>query len=799
MPIALHMKRYELHVRLDFVNKLLATMEATVIYEEDTTLFSRVLRLGTKLKHFFVRESRDSGVSTRISNPLTWEQLSDLVTVRNMLLCLPSFSAFTSLIFAVVVSVPFYGSLGVNSDLLMMFVALSRAFESVLDPFVAQWYESVVPNDSVEWTLRIRACLLGAAVSGAMMGLHMSPPTSLTTSAALTAWFAWTYLALFTSLTFVLLPVSSMTYRAFPYDGSKGQYKRTAVVVVCELLQNTGLALTFMLYGYSSAAKEADTESRGIYASCYSDSGMGRSCLALPDTGKYVTYQIFDAKKWASEDDYGCKYTSSGALIEDPQTLYTPGNCLASLATTYNSACLEQYCACVGQCTNLANLDARRGYMSGAGWLLGSTLVASVTALVLYTHGWKVLFTRVSPSAATASPSATQPLEPIVPKLVNLFRNKVVRSFLAPWLLDSLVYMMVLGTITYYIRAVIKPEYALTPEGCNAATPIFGTTSAMWRCQSTAVTSLLLALIALTALLSTLVWCKFSQLVGVVRAWQVGSLFSALCILALVFSAHHGQTSKAVGLGMLIGVGFGSRFLSELVLIEVIHYYEFISGYQYQHTFAMFKAQFLKMAVVLMQLLPVAVFYEVDFDPNPAQYKKAPADVGAESSGAQVITIAIPCVLCVLSFLAKMQFRLVDDEQFDLTAEGIKLLYQRSGPTTGTTGSDMASSAAAGSESPITAKVRKSGRSSKTDKEQAAQAIAEAPTVFATDPTSGIHYPAALLSHDELVTAQLFSHFPDTQDTIDYHSCAQSQSPYIGKAPLLIFRSCVRSIMTDIK
>jgi hypothetical protein len=86
----------------------------------------------------------------------------------------------------------------------------------------------------------------------------------------------------------------------------------------------------------------------------------------------------------------------------------------------------------------------------------------------------------------------------------------------------------------------------------------------------------------------------------------------------------------------------------------VIHYYEFISGYQYQHTFAMFKAQFLKMAVVLMQLLPVAVFYEVDFDPNPAQYKKAPADVGAESSGAQVITIAIPCVLCVLSFLAKM-------------------------------------------------------------------------------------------------------------------------------------------------
>lgn len=814
-------------------------MATEIIFEDDSTIISRLTQSWEDFKEWFA--FRPSGSAAHVHAHqlfITWAQFKELITTRNLLLCLPSFSLFTVLIFVIVTSVPFYGSLGVNSDLLLVFVALSRAIEAVLDPFVAQFYETMKTDDTNGQILARRGCLIGTLATGIFVGLHLSPPSSVTSTTGLVAWFAFTYLGLFFSMSLAQFPVASMICEAFPYEGSKDQYKRTILALTGDLLQNTALALTFMLSGYSSAAKTADSETDGVYDSCYSASGVGKSCLVLPDTGEYVTYNLFDPVKWASEDDYSCKYTSRGEVINDPQTLYTPKNCLASDATTYNGDCLAQYCQCIGQCTNLVNLDARRTYMSGAGWLLGCTLIVTVGLLLVHTHGWQALFQTLQhtpravvvegPIGADAGRIASRsrlPNEAIVPKLVRIFRNKVVRSFLIPWLLDSMTYMMVLGTLAYYIRAVIKPEYDVAPVDCNAATPIFGTESALWRCQNRAVTSLLLALIALAAILSAVFWYTFSRLIGIVRAWQVGSLFSALCILTLVFSASHGETTKAIGLGMLMGVGFGSRFLTEVVLIEVIHYYEFISGYQYQHTFAMFKVQFLKMAVIFMQLLPVAIFYEVDFDPNPAMYKKPAVAIHVEKSLAQVVTVAIPCILSVAAFLAKMQFRLVDDDQFDLTAEGIRNVREltekaaQAAPTAtqsslaGTRATVAAHSPAIlAGESPTAAKMRKTvDRPSVKFADQhqpastaaagaapgtgagagAGAAAAKEEPVLGIDPTSGIHYPAVLPSAEDVTVAQLFAHFPDTQNTIDYHSCAQSQSPQIGK-----FCQCSSGVVT---
>ena len=51
----------------------------------------------------------------------------------------------------------------------------------------------------------------------------------------------------------------------------------------------------------------------------------------------------------------------------------------------------------------------------------------------------------------------------------------------------------------------------------------------------------------------------------------------------------------------------------------------------------------------------------------------------------------------------------------------------------------------------------------------------------AIDPTSGLSYPSEGLKYRELEYAQTFAYFPDTQYIIDYHSCAKSQSPQIGK------------------
>jgi Na+/melibiose symporter-like transporter len=427
--------------------------------------------------------------------------------------------------------------------------------------------------------------------------------------------------------------------------------------------------------------------------------------------------------------------------------------------------------------------------MSAAGWLIGCFMMISIPALLYHLYGWAHLTSTakstrigavVEGSATASAPGKGRPLEALVPKLVNLFRNKVVRSFLLPWLCDTLAFIMVIGSIGYFIRAVIRPEYAETPVDCNAGMPIFGYDSASWRCQNRAVTSLLLTLIMISAVLAGVLWHYLSNVIGTVRAWQMGSLVSALSILTLVFSAKRDQTSKALGLGLLMGIGVGSRFLSEVVVIEVIHYYEFISGYQYQHTFAMLKLQLIKLSVVLMQILPIAVYYEVKFNPNPPMYEKTPLHTGQESSLAQVFAIAIPCVLSAASFLLKMQFRLVDDEQFDLTAEGIRALYHRKEVP-----AESVPAAPPVTESPGSSRKSKRGESAKVP----APAPAAEASVYGVDPTSGIHYPAAVLNYTELLGAQLFSHFADTQCTIDYHSCAHSQSPYIGTSAVSITSS----------
>lgn len=717
-------------------------------------------------------------------------------TLRNALLCIPSFSMITSLIFINVVSVPFYASIGVKAELLLLFVAISRAFDAVVDPFVAHWYEWIRPDYANENTVRYQTCLAGGVMSALTIGLHLSPPTSIQSDGGLLAWFALTYLLYTVSFSFVAIPITALQWQAFPYLGARDQYKRTTLALCCEIVQNIGLAIVFLMSGYSSTNKASELDDKSVYDSCYTTSGVGQSCLAHPDTGKKLQYNIFDPDMWASStstgwSDYECR-TVYGEIQSDPAVLYNPASCVLHSEISYAPSCIATYCACVAECSNLHNLALRESSVSGAGWLVFTTFLIAALALPVYIYGWESIFK--SPRARkrgistdgnateTAKPSA-QPLEPLVPKLINLFRNKVVRSFLLPWLLDSIAYMTVLGTMSYYIRGVIKPEYAELPVDCNQAIAIFGEISDSWRCEHRAVTSLLLALIMFSAVLAAFVWYYLSRVVGSVRAWQLGSLMSFLSILALVFSADRDAVSKALGLGLLIGVGMGSRFLSDCVVVDVIHYYEFISGYQYQHLFAMFKILFLKLSVISMHMLPLAVYFDVDFNPVLPQYQNTPLESGVESSLCQFFTIAVPSVLFVTSFVLKMHFRLVDDEQFDLTAEGIRVLYNKHNANLG---SGTATPNASDSDKGL-----KAAANSKTAPPSTTKAPAEFSVISAIDPTSGIHYPAENLTYKEMQGAMVFAHFLDTQCTIDFHSCAHSQSPYIGTFGDFLARACM--------
>jgi Na+/melibiose symporter-like transporter len=634
-------------------------------------------------------------------SPKGTNEVMSFFTKRNILLCLPSLSLTASLIFINVVSIPFYSSLGVPTEMLMLFAVLSRAFDPFVDPLIAYWYEAIHVNDLYEEGLRTHACLVGAVSCAILIGLHLSPPVTLITDASLVTWFAFTYLLFNVSFSFVSQHVTALIWRNSPYEGSCNQSNRTLMALGTDVMQNCSLILLFMVSGFSPSSHVQKMASLQDYDPCYSASGVGTSCAGRPDSGSKLQYDIFNPDVWASssaeamaDPEYSCRtvYGADGqeVLLSDPNELYTPTNCLWRTSASSASWCVEQYCACVTECSNVEAFNAKRAFMAAAGWLLCAVLLVSVPALLQYLYGWKQL---LYPKRVTAAPRSSvvdgtaeecdtltinnpqnraQPREQIIPMYGNLLRNKVVRSYLVPLFLDSVVYMTLLGTMVYYVRAVIKPEYTLSGPDCNSATPVFGTESLDWRCQSRVVASLLLSLVAISAVLFSVMWYQLSRFVGAVRVWQLGSLMTALTILALVFSAKQGEVKKALGLGLLMGLGMGSRFLADTVAVDVIHYYEFVSGHQYQHVFAMLKFLFLKIAIVTMHLLPIAVFYDVGFNAAPAAYAKVVVDTGGPvRSIGQIFTIAIPATLSIASFLFKMQLRLVEPQQLDLIAEGI--------------------------------------------------------------------------------------------------------------------------------
>jgi len=721
--------------------------------------------------------------------------------------CLPAFSMVSSLVFVNVMSIPFYTSIGVPVEYLLLAVALSRAVDAMTDPFIAHWFESIRPEFTNDEGVRNQACLAGGITSAVLLGLHLSPPPGLQTNSAILSWFSCTYIFFTIAFSFVLIPLTAALWKQYAYQGSIGEFRRTGTALFTELVLHGGLALMFFLTGYAPAVdRYAKGRTNGEYDSCYSPSGVGESCMVHPNDGSRVLYNIFNATVWdagvsSGTSSYVCQSTLDGTLITDYTTLFTPEKCIAKMVSSETNACLQQYCACVGECSNLSNMVTRRVCVGAAGWRRCSVLIFAVLVVMVHLHGWKELVfpaksrrrtANVEGSNTAVTVATTLPLEPLVPKLVNLLRNKTVRSFLLPWALDTIMFMTVLGTVGYFVRSVIKPEYA---EDCNSAVPVFGTISDLWRCQNRAIASLQLTLISLSSGIFAFGWFYLSRVVGTVRAWQLGSLICMLTILALLFSAQRNDVNKSLGLGLLFGVGVGSQFLSESVVIDVIHYYEFISGRQYQATFAMIKYLFLKLSIVLMHMIPISLFYEAKFDPVPPAYVKTLLDIGPEGSLCQVFTVAIPAILCAASFYFKMHFRLVDKEQFDLTAEGIRTLYHGTPISSPPTSSKPVTNTPAPTpvSSPIPASSKRSQRGVTPPPAPVAAAPAEPMPVVvsATDPTSGVMYPQDAFSQRERQVGQVFSFFIEPQNTIDYNACVQSRSWAVGR--VFFFSSVVES------
>lgn len=737
---------------------------------------------------------------------------------RTLLLCLPSFAFTASLLFVSMFSIRFYEELGVDINAMLLVVSVARGLDALWDPALASHFDNTLctiklDGDGLQIPTSLRAFVLSEVVCAASIVVHFIPPNSLS-STTLTCWYAFSYLLFSASFSCISIPVQVLMWSRQPYRGSTGaSSSQLWTSLISGSLECMGLIFVFLIgFGnvfVSTMSDRGTIDVDQFYSSCYSSSGTGYSCLPDPSKNKRNSFKLFGSSTGACQPTNG-----------DFSALYNPQSCAHLMELTHSDRqCLTNYCECVSECTNLHHFETKRTGMMIVGCLLAASFVLSSAAVVFSEYDWRDLFDRgpslrrANAAAATAagidfkwvltrlnrfrrdwsmsrlvsprrsagggpSPddrsldphSSSSRWEPFVSRWVSMLKNPVVLSYLIPCALDAAVFVITLGTMFYYVQIVVAPEYQSSYH-CDSGIAVGTYKSNDWRCRSEAVAGVVLSVLMAASLCFVCVWGWVAKHLGSVRAWQLSSIIGCLCSTSFVFSYQETKlhVPAAIGMGVLIGISFSARFLSDSILVDVIHYYEFISGSNYPHMFWMLKTWTHKVAIVLAAIVFLPVLYESGFK-SPVHFinQEQNSDVKVVST---MFTIAIPAILGLVSFACKLQIRLCEGEQQDMIVRGLEkhrargwssLCMPRSSASTlkrsfdevvpsGTTGLDSAGS------------------------------LGDAPQP-AADPVSGILYPHSFIGEKDVAASRVFDLFFATSNVADYYSCSIAGSSQIGNS-----------------
>lgn len=660
--------------------------------------------------------------------------------MMKLLLALPNVATNSILIFIHVYLLILYSSLGVQFGYLFTFLAISRALDAIIDPIIAE-ATRVLNAEELETFHhpslhnRMYIALIGSLVFLITLALLFSPSDSMNVF-QLGAYYGILYLLCMISYSCAAIPLASILSEC---TRNKTDGDRTNAYYLAYIAECLGLFFAFLTCGFISYKDYTFPTSSD---SCYSATGVGQSCSALPATanGKH-TFTIFNATAWASGDNSTYATTCQlfrGTLLSDPSELYTPQNC----EYASNHYCLAAYCSCLSECSNLELVTHSRKNFMAIGALFGVLAFLSMGLMLFKVYGmalFKNPFAPVSDEHRHKAHTVHNIHQPFIPTVVNLFNSHLVVPFLRCWFLDTLVYMLVLCTMFFYVTSVIQPEFATEQDAdgldCNNGFPVEGQPSASWKCNSYAVTGLVLSMIVLLSALSSPVWWYLSNVTGKMRTWQVGSFLSILTILVFVFTAKRGSVNNTVALGMLMGVGFGYRFLSDVVLADVVDHDEFMSGQRNDSLLMMWRSFLIKLSAFIAVIFPLAVMIALGYktninttDSNNRRYW-ALSQNNAVSKFCILVIVALPCILSSLSFYYKLKLRLREDRQIDIINHGIKL---------------------------------------------------HAMNRQYLDAVSGLEYPAAQYSLVDLDKVFLFNHFPSVENAVDFKACVEAGNPSIA-------------------
>ena len=109
------------------------------------------------------------------------------------------------------------------------------------------------------------------------------------------------------------------------------------------------------------------------------------------------------------------------------------------------------------------------------------------------------------------------------------------------------------------------------------------------------------------------------------KAWQLGSFCSIalygtfvfcitrgiICYILFICIYNEGHTIRLICFCGMLGLSFGSRFLSDSILVDIIDYDEFITLVRNESIYLMMKPFLLKFMSIFAFLIPLSIFYAI--------------------------------------------------------------------------------------------------------------------------------------------------------------------------------------------
>ena len=204
---------------------------------------------------------------------------------------------------------------------------------------------------------------------------------------------------------------------------------------------------------------------------------------------------------------------------------------------------------------------------------LGFSIMAVIMSLLF------VIFTIMMVCKIKPNLDPIEPTGEFVPSLLKLRKNYPFMWLVAPWFLDMISAILIIGMLPFVVLYVIDPEGHCEDEGWNTDEI---------KCSANFWIGMFIVIYILGGVIGVPTWYCLARKYGKRRVWIWWAFFFAVSRVLSFFIFEGGEAFVLI-IAFFSGFPWGGRFLSESMLVDIIEYEELVTSRRAEGTFTMFQ------------------------------------------------------------------------------------------------------------------------------------------------------------------------------------------------------------------